>query len=170
MAVIPAAVTDDARKYLPQMLGGLITFNAIDLFKIGEGGWIDPGGGKQARTPVGSLRRVDNSIQDIDAIVDATRAAPDQRYAAAERASFSKALAVTDMSWVSPTTLEIRCLLDTTEFNDDGFGNSPELWEIGVFGDHPTAGGEKLMWGYGTFPLQTKTASGPLLNIMRLVF
>jgi len=170
MAVIPAEVTVDFRKYLPQMLGDLLSFATIDLFKVGEGGWVNPGTGKEPRTPEDNLRRVDNTIQDIDAIVDGTRAPANQRYATDERGNFSKALTSADMSFVSPSTLEIRCLLDATEFNDDGFGNSPEIWEIGVFMDHPVFVGQKLMVAYGTFPQQTKTSAFPLLNLVRVIF
>ena len=93
MAVIPAEVTDDARVYLPQMWGGLVTFKEINLFKVGIGGWIDPGTGAERRTPVSDLRRLDNGLQDIDIIVDPTRAVLDQRYAPIPATpSFSKAL------------------------------------------------------------------------------
>jgi len=169
MAVIAAQITDDARVYLPQMWGGLVTHKTISMFRIGEGGWIDPGTGKERRTPVSNLRRLDNSLQDIDCIVDATRAAPDQRYATTERYYFEKALTTGDMSFLSPNKLEVRCKLETTEGNDDGYGNSPEFWEIGVFSEHPFIGGQYLLIAYGTFPMQTKTSAFPLLNIVRIV-
>ena len=170
MAVIPAVVTEDAKVFLPQMLGGLVTFKVIVSFKVGEGGWIDPGTGKEPRDPESDLRRLDNGLQDIDAIVDPTRAGVDQRYPSDSRGSFEKSLVLSDMSFVSPNKLEIRCLLDLADFNDDGNGNNPEIWEIGVFTDHPTVGGQKLMMAYGTFPQQVKTSGAPILNIVRIVF
>ena len=170
MAVIPAVVTDDARQFWPQMFGGLIPFKLISEFKVGEGGWIDPGGGPTPRTPVGSLRRLDNGIQDIDAVVDPTRILANQRYAAAERASFTKALAASDFSFVSPTKVEVRCFLDLADFNDDGFGNSPNIYEIAVFSEHPTLVGQKLKLAYGTFPLQVKTSGISILNVVRIIF
>lgn len=170
MAIIPAQITEDAKVFLPQMLGGLVSFEIVNSFKVGEGGWIDPGTGKVPRTPVNNLRRLDNGLQDIDAIVDTTRAAPDQRYPADSQASFSKALTVSDMSFIAPNILEVRCFLDLAEFNDDGFANSPEIWELGVFTDHPVVGGQDLMIAYGTFPQQTKDATTTLLNIMRIFF
>ena len=170
MATIAAQITEDARRYLPQMWGGLLPMKTLNYFKVGEGGWIDIGAGHQQRTPVADLRRVDNSLQDIDAIVDATRIAADQRYATTERATFTKAIALSDMSFVSPSKLEVRCLLTETEFNDDGYGNSPEIWEIGLFSDHPVFAGQLLLVAYGTLTTgQVKTSSSPLMNIVRIV-
>lgn len=169
MTVIAAVVTEDARAYFPQMQAGLVPYKLIDYFRVGEGGWIDIGAGPTRRTPAANLRRVDNGLQDIDAIVDGTRAALDQRYPAAGRATFGKSLALSDLSFVSPNKLEIRCFLEDTDFLDDGYGNSPEIWEIGVYTDHPTLVGQKLLVAYGTFPMQTKVAS-PILNIVRLVY
>lgn len=170
MAVIPGVVTDDARQFWPQMFGGLVTYKLVSAFKVGEGGWINPGSGREPRTPATGLRRLDNGLQDIDAIVDATRAAVDQRYAATERAYFQKSLTSSDFSFISPSKLEVRCYLDRGEFNDDGYGNPPEIWEIGVFSEHPTVSGQLLMLGYGTFPQQIKTSGISLLNILRFVF
>jgi len=170
MAVIAAVVTVDARKYWPQMVGGLVSFKTLVSFKVGEGGWVDPGAGREPRVPDPELRRLDNSLQDLDCIVDPTRALIDQRYASDERASFEKTLVPADITFIAPSTLRVRCLLDFGDFNDDGFGNDPEIWEIGVFSDHPTVSGEKLMVAYGTFPQQTKDGTKQIENIVRLVF
>jgi hypothetical protein len=183
MAFIPAKVTEDARKYWPQFFGGLlgapgattvvgVTWNGlIKTFKIGEGGWIDPGSGRVRRDPPeDNLRRLDNNIQDIDAIVDPTRLLINQRYPAVDRASYEKALVPADFTYEAPTTLRVRCFLDFAEFNDDGFGNDPNLWEIGLFSDHPTVSGQKLMVAYGTFPVEIKNVTKQLENIVRIVF
>lgn len=182
MAVVPGVVTADARLYLPQLLGGIyqpgtttvagsIWNPTLTHFKVGEGGWIDPGSGKVPRTPDPALRRLSAPlIQDLDAIVDATRAPIDQRYAVDERATFEKALTSGDFLFEGPTTIRVRCLLDFAEFNDDGFGNDPEIYEIGVFCDHPVEAGEKLMVAYGTFPVQTKDNSKQLENLIRITF
>ncbi len=182
MAYIPAKVTEDARKYWPQFFGGLlgvpststvvgVSWNPLpQTFKVGEGGWIDPGSGRVRRDPPeDNLRRLDNNIQDIDAVVDPTRAVMSQRYAATERASFEKALAPGDFFFEAPSVLRVRCLLDTSEFNDDGFGNNPEIWEIGLFSDHPTVPGQKLMVAYGTFPKETKNGQ-QIENVVRVIF
>jgi hypothetical protein len=183
MAVISAKPTVDARKYWPQLFGGLlgvpsvttvvgVSWNpTIRTFKVGEGGWTDPGGGRIRRNPVeDDLRRIDNNIQDLDAIVDATRPSPLQRYPLADRATFEKTLTLSDFSFVSPATVQVRCFLDFAEFNDDGFGNDPEIWEIGLFSDHPVASGEKLMVAYGNFPMEVKNSGKPLENLVRIRF
>ena len=170
MAVIPAVVTVDAREFWPKMFGGLATFKQILNFKVGEGGWVDPGGGKEPRVPDASLRRLDNSLQDIDCIVDPTRALIDQRYPTESRAYFQKDLDPADITFVSPSTLRVRCLLDFGEFNDDGYGNNPEIWELGIFSEHPTVGGAELMVAYATFPQETKDGTKQIENIIKIVF
>jgi hypothetical protein len=183
MAIIPGVVTEDARKYWPQLIGTLFTPATttntgatewdprIKTFKVGEGGWIDPGPGREARTPDATLRRVTAPlIQDIDALVDPTRAPIDQRYPADSLGTFEKALTGTDFTFEAPTTIRIKCLLDFADFNDDGNGNDPEIFEIGIFCDHPTESGEKLMLAYATFPKQIKDNTKQLENVVRIVF
>lgn len=189
MAVIPAEITDDARKYLCQFLGGIygvpgvptvqgdpptVWDPRIKFFKVGEGGWVDPGSGAVRRTPDSSIRRLSSPlIQDLDSVVDSTRALANQRYTTQTRNTFKKDLTVSDIQFIAPSTIEIECLLDFTEFNDDGFGNSPEIWEIGIFCDHPVESGlasdEGLMLAYGTFPMELKTSVKQILNIVRIV-
>lgn len=190
MAVIIAKVTLDCRKFWPRFFGGLLgvpgtptvqgtpptTFDPrIKFFKVGEGGFIDPGGGKAARTPVNDLRRLTGAlVQDIDAAVDPTRAGIDQRYAADEVATFSKSISPTDVSAAGTTGIEIECLLDFADFNNDGNGNDPEIWEIGIFTDHPEIAGldsdQGLMIAYGTFPIEVKDNTKQILNVVRIIF
>lgn len=182
MAILVAVVTQDAKKYWPQFFGGLlgnpststvvgVSWNPIiTSFKIGEGGWIDLGSGRVRRDPVDDLRRIDNNIQDIDAIVDATRPGGLQRYPVADRATFSKNLTLGDFSFEGTSTLRVRCFLDFAEFNNDGFGNPPEIWEIGLFSAHPVVSGQKLMVAYVTVPKQIKNVTEPLENVVRIKF
>jgi hypothetical protein len=183
MAIVAAVVTEDARKYWPQLIGGLlgvpgtptsvgVTYDhRITHFVVGEGGWVDPGGGAVPRTPDPTLRRLSAPlIQDLDALVDPTRAALDQRYLTDSRATFSKALAPGDISFTGTSTLRVECLLDFADFNDDGFTNDPEIYEIGIFVDHPVEAGESLMIAYGTFPLQIKDNATQLLNVVNITF
>lgn len=212
MPIIPGVPTDDARKYLPQFLGRLLGIPASStivtpgpvtvqwnpwpiVFKIGEGGWIDPGAGKVPRTPDPALRRFapDPLIQDIDAICDINRGVA--RYPSNplsptySRGAFMKALTPADLTFTPPSTLRVRCLLDFGDFNEDypGSGRNPEMWEIGVFSDHPgivtpappavpgpgdpsNALKQLLMIGYGTFPMQTKNAGIQVENIVNIQF
>lgn len=189
MAIVVAKLTEDALKYWPQLFGGLMGDPStttvpgvpptswdprIKFFKVGEGGWMDPGSGRVRRTPVKDLRRLSSPlIQDLDCVVDATRALIDQRYASDERATFKKDLTAGDFSFTAPSTIEIQCLLDFAEFNDDGDGNDPEIWEIGIFMDHPEVGSldpdEGLMIAYGTVDEQIKNAGKQILNVVRIV-
>lgn len=190
MTTVLAVVTEDARKYWPQFFAGLMGVPGtptmpgtpptiwdprIKFFKVGEGGWYDPGSGAVRRTPDASLRRVSAPlIQDIDAAVDPTRLPIDQRYPANSRATFWKSISISDVSFIPPTTIEVECLLDFGDFNDDGYGNDPEIWEIALFSDHPEeaglAAGQGLMLAYGTIPKETKDATKQILNRMRFTF
>ena len=157
MAIIPAVVTDVGREYLGKYLGGLVAFETLVQFKYGEGGWIDPGGGPVPRTP-------DPTLTDIDAILDPLRPVPSQRYPATSWASYAKLFIGGDITFVAPNTIRCRCFLDLAEFNDDGYGNSPEVWELGVF----DSGGRMI--GYGTFPIQIKDNTKVLDNTMIFTF
>lgn len=176
----PGTATEDALMYWPKFLGDLISPSwlgggpVFTHFKVGEGGWTDPGTGAIPRTPPESDLRYasgpDVGLQDIDALVDPFRAAADQRYPTDSRASFTKALIPSDFSFVAPNILRVRLFLDFGEFNDDGFGNSPEIWEAAVFSPHPTVSGKLLMVGYTTFPKVTKDAGRQLENAIDFPF
>jgi len=157
MAEIVGAVTTLGRSLFPQMLGGLLPMQVIAYFKVGEGGWVNPGSGKVPRTP-------DASFTDLDAVLDAGRLPLNKRYPADSTGTFQKAFVGGDLTFVGPSTLRCRCFLDFGEFNDDGFGNDPEIWEIGAF----DAAGNMI--GYGTFPLQLKDITKQLENFLRFVF
>jgi hypothetical protein len=155
MTVIMATVTNAAREYWPKMFGGLATFRPIIKFKVGEGGWIDSSGGAIPRTP-------DPTLTDLDCIQNPSR------YPVDSRAYFEKALVGGDITFVSPSTLRVEVGLTALEFNDDGLGNSPEIWEIGLYSlDQPGTG--LTMVAYGTFQKEIKTPVS-LTNVVRIVF
>jgi hypothetical protein len=191
MAIIPAVITRDARKYWPQFFGTLLgigttttvgTWNPlIKKFKIGEGGWVNPG--PTVRDPDPALQYnlgPKTPLQDLDALIDATRDnilyAPDPvRYPALPangRGSYTKLLGPGDFTFESPSVVRVRCFLDIDEFNENtpGSGVSPQLWEIGLFSDHPERMGEDLMVVYGTFPVEIKTSAAALENSVRIIF
>jgi hypothetical protein len=187
MAIVNAIIPADALEFWAKLMGGLLgdpstTTNPgtpeydhrIKFFKVGEGGFVDPGTGEVPRTPDGTLRRLSAPlIQDLDAVVDATRPVSEQRYAADERGVFDKTLSPADFTFEAPSTLRVRCFLDFGEFNNDGFGNNPRMWEVGLFADHPTEVGlssdEGLLVAYATFPLEVKTGAIQIENIVRIV-
>lgn len=171
MAVIQGVLTDRAREFWPKMFGSLTTFKPIIRFVVGEGGWKDDGGGNKVR------RLPDPTLDHLDIVQNSSRYGsgsldPDSV------ATFSKNLVATDFTFVSPTTLEVSCLLDFGEFNDDGLGNSPEIWEIGIFSewpDYPTTqnpitGANEMMVAYGTVDGQIKDATKQLLNTFVIKF
>lgn len=188
--IIPAVVTEDARKYWPQFFGGLMGAPStvtmpgsppaqwdprIKFFKVGEGGWFDPGSGKVPRTPDPALRRLMFPfIQDIDIEVDPTRPLALRRYPApAPTPYFKKSLVSTDFTFETPTSIRISCLLEFGDYNDDGTG-FPKIWEIGLFTDHPelVAPGpdQGLMIAYGTFVEESKDPTKQIENVVRIVF
>lgn len=157
MPTIIATPTAKALEFLPKMWGGLDTFKAIDEFRVGEGGWISSGGGQVPRTP-------DASLMDLDALVNPGR------YPSDSLGTFTKALvSPADFGFVAPGILEVTCFLDFGEFNDDGNGNDPSIYEIGLFSDNP-AGAGKIMVAYGTFAEQQKNAGVQLTNTVRVLF
>lgn len=180
VTTLASVVTEDARLYYAQFhaglgptpgtptnVGGSVWDPRWKYIRWGEGGWQNPG--PTRRTPDASLRRLAAPlIQDLDAAVDVTRGTP--RYAADERAVFQKAIAPADVSYISPGIAQVRCLLDFGEFNNDGFGNSPRIWELGLFADHPAEAGQLLMVAYATFDVEVKTALRQVEKFLKVRF
>ena len=115
------------------------TLSLIDTFKVGEGGFKVEALGNVPRVP-------DPTLTDLDIIVNPSR------YVVNPTPTFQKALGPGDFA-VTPSdnggVLEATCLLDFAEYNNDGAGNFPQIYEIGLF-----AG--SLMVAYGTFNEQGK--------------
>jgi len=155
MAVIIGVITDTCKTQWAKMHGDLIPFSKISFFRMGEGGWQNPG-------PV--PRIPDPTFTDLDALLDPSRALINQRYAADERFAYQKSFVGGDIVEISPGVLRCRCFLDFGEANNDGFGNSPEFWEIGVY----TATGKLLT--YATFPLQLKDATKSIENFVDILW
>lgn len=155
MAIIQAVVTDEAKEALVKLWGGLVAFTlTIDEFQVGEGGWETTPAGTFPRTPDPSLTKLDADENP-------------SRYPADSRATYAKLLVIPgDMTFVTPSTLEVACSLLALEFTDDGFFNAPEIWEIGLFSDKP--GGGRMMVAYGTFPKEIKNPV-PLDNVVKIV-
>jgi hypothetical protein len=143
---IPGVVTDLGREKWAKTVGGINPLRITKGFKVGEGGWIDPGTGRVPRTP-------DPTLLDLDVKVHPAWYPPphDSYYpAAAPPPDYGKAFIATDVSFVAPLTLRLRCRLDATEYLDDGHGFPPEIWELGVFDE------DGDMVAYFTFPMQVK--------------
>jgi hypothetical protein len=132
---------------------GASVLAAVDSFKVGEGGYKVELSGNVPRTP-------DPTLTDLDIVVN-----PGQYVD--PTTPFQKALVLADFTKTySPAgfpILEVSCLLDFLEYNDDGLGNFPEIYEIGLF-----AG--TTMIAYGTFDQQTKTPGNQIPFIVTLNF
>lgn len=160
MAEIEATLTAEALTLFGSFLNGDVGANIfkVDSFKVGEGGWITTAGGVVPRTP-------DATLTDLDCIENPSR------YGANSDGVFVKALTSgVDTSLVVTTSLvtfSATCTLEMAEFNDDGNGDFPEIWEIALFGSHPITL-STFMIAYGTFAMQQKTPAGAITNIVKI--
>ena len=150
---VEAIVSDIFREKLARIYtddSGLGAFSIPFEFKIGEGGWIDPGGGKEPLPP-------DATLTDLTAGTGI--------YVAPSDFIFTKAFVpASDFTFISSARAQLRCLILTSEANDDGHGNPPELFELGIF----DASSNMLV--YSTFPLEVKTPSKSLEHIIFIDF
>ena len=152
--VIQGVFTDTGRAAIAQsMLGPLVRppYNEtyFTYFKIGTGGYLlGPGGSKQPKTPDPSLTDIESD--SVSGLFE-----------------YEKTLTASDLSLEVDGTItyaKLRCFLDYTEANDDGSGNSPEFFEIGIFDPN------NVMLIYATFPGETKNASKTLNHIIKANF
>lgn len=148
MAIIVATLTNQGLQAVTQTWGGASVMDNIDEFKIGEGGWEEVVAGKVPRTP-------DPTLTDLDVIENPTR------YPVNRRGSFSKVLTVGEISYPANGQVEADCVVDFAEFNDNGDGLSPELYEIGLFANG-------LMVAYGTFEKQDKNPGVSIPNAVKI--
>jgi len=139
---IEAVVTDIGRQRLMEGLGQTTALDFITSFKVGEGGWEDTPGGRVPRDPTdeGPSANRGPTLGDLDCLTNPSD------YPVDSRGNFSKALALVNFAFTANTTLEATCFLNFGEFNDDGHGNFPEMYEIGLFNVSAE------MVAYGTFP------------------
>lgn len=148
--VVSAVVSNAWRTKLAQIYAGTQPFSLPLSFKIAEGGWINPGGGKEPVPPSVALT-------DVTALT----------YPAGSQYIFTKDLTGGDLTFTSPSRLEIRCFVASSEANDDGFGAPPEFFELAVFDD---VGGAGTMLVYSTFPIEIKTSSKALEHVIFVDF
>lgn len=150
--IVQAVVTDLWREKLARIYSGddatLGAFSVPAYFQIGEGGFTDPGTGKEPKTP-------DPSRIDLEA----------DHNPAGTNYKFEKALTSGDLTFTSPTRLEVQCLVDSSEGNGpDYLGNPPEYFELGIFDS------DDRMLVYSTFPIEIKTSSKALVHLIFVDF
>lgn len=152
---VTSVYTDAGRAKYAAATGNLGVFDYVTTFKVGLGGW----------TPIGAPRTPDPSLTDLDIVIDQTRPLVDKRYplitAPPYNITFTKGAGA--MS-VSGNILTVPCQLLNVEYNDDGTGNPPVIWEIGLFDN------SGLMLVYGTFSGITKDGTKSIDFSNALVF
>lgn len=165
----------------------------IKWFKMAEGGWIlNNEGARVRRVAVPELRMKSGLqytdpvlggstyyLQALDAEVDLDRNVIDPtdppRYdipvgKGSRYVSAYHDLSPSDFQWLSPGTLQVTCLLDFDQENDDGAGFSPDFCELGLYADHPLQSGGRLLVAYCTFPKETKDVTRQLENVVKVVY
>lgn len=152
--VIQGVWTDVGRQAMAQgVLGPLVrppykeTF--FKYFKIGEGGFVlGAGGSKSPKTP-------DPSLTDLESVSDTALYTFQKDFTAAELSY--------ELDGSVPFAVA-KAFLDFTEGNDDGMGESPEYFEIGIFDEND------VMLIYATIPGETKNPSKTLNHIVKANF
>lgn len=159
MATIAAVITEDARKYWPQLFGQMWNPSSttvaatsdwnpgIFTFRVGSGGWVNYGAGPVPRTPDANLRYPTgigplSGLQDLDCLIDPQRPTGEQRYSTVNWAQYAYEKELTsdkfEIDPLNPKTLKINAVLEAGEANNDpGSGTYPQLFEIAVYSDHP---------------------------------
>lgn len=146
-AVVNGVMTNIGRETLAKafgFIGGFATSYAY-YFKIGEGGFISTPGGNVPVAPDPS--REDLAAEDDPALF-----------------AYRKDLTVSDISFISPSIIQLRCQLLPTEANDNGSGENPKFFEIGIFDLN-----DKMI-GYATFDEQTKNVTKTLILYVQIQF
>lgn len=146
MSVLTGVMTNKGRETLAKSFGnvGGYSLSRAAKFVFGEGGFELIGGLKQAKVP-------NPALTDIEADgISLYR--------------FEKLFVAADVAFIAPSTIEFRCKLDPTEANDDGTGDSPEFFELGLFDD------SNNLIVYATFDAQTKTATKSLITYIQCPF
>jgi len=147
---LQGVLTNKGRELLAKSFGNIGGFNMCRIVKFayGEGGCeTNPAGGRSPKLP-------DPSLTDLEAKV---LSAPDNYF-------FEKIIGAADVTFVMPSTIEFRCKLNPTDANDDGYGNPPKFFELGLYDDFGN------MIAYTTFDEQTKTETKSLITYVQVVF
>ncbi len=156
MATVIGVMTEDFEeglsKWHANVAGGFNDRIFGGGFRIGEGGWVDipP---KVPKTP-------NPTLSDLDAAENPGTYPVDSRFVFPAVG----AKAFKSIIQVAPNVVRLECEVDFGEANDDGFGNDPEFWELGVF---DSAG---HMVAYFTFPVDVKNNLNQLLYEIDLIF
>jgi hypothetical protein len=157
MPIVQAVVTTAGMDAFADGFTGASVLAAVDSFKVGEGGYKVELSGNVPRVPDPLLTDLDIlGIEYPGRYVVSTT--PTFQKALSYPADFTKTYAPSGFPIV-----EVACLLDFGDYNNDGDGNDPEIYEIGLF-----AG--SVMIAYGTFDVQTKNFGNQIPFVVTLNF
>lgn len=147
MSVLTGVITNLGRTTLAKSWGFLAGYPTTypAYFKIGMGGYITTAAGRSPKDP-------DPTKTNIEAD------------GSAGNYYFQKSLQATDFTFLPDSTMQIRCRLEPGEANDDGTGNAPRFFEVGVFDQNNN------LLVYATFAEQTKAANKILSNSVQAYF
>lgn len=158
-STLNAVFTTAARVKYAQKLGNLFVpasiLSYISSFKVGMGGW----------NPDGSPRTPSPGLTDLDIVLDQTRPAIEKRYPALTvppyNITYQKSFIPGQLAAAS-NVLTAGCEITNAEYNDDGLGGAPVVWEIGLFDTDDT------MIVYGTYNGIAKTTDRALSFPIRM--
>lgn len=122
----------------------------IKYLKFGEGGWEQTLAGKVPKDP--RLHTGGDNGNDIEA-----DGSPGNTF-------FQKDFLSSDVSRQVDGAIRYDCKLDFGEGNDNGFGDDPGYFEIGLFDQFDN------LIAYGTFPEETKNIQKILLHHIDIYF
>ena len=164
--VIQSLMTIGGRAALAQSFGGPsggFLYSYGSYFKIGTAGWQSTPQGNQPQNP-------NAAYTDVQSVVSGVF-------------YYRQTFQGTDILFVSPFTIQFRCLLDVnsangnpmlepdTAANMDGpknssslSGNAPIFYEVGIFDEN------NVMVAYGTFPGETKLNTKTLNHLVNFNF
>jgi hypothetical protein len=156
--VLQGVMTDKGRELLAKSFGNAGGFALVSAvsFGYGEGGFTISGTGKVPKTP-------DPTKLDLEART--------LNVGTEDDFVFGHNFGPTDVTFIAPSTIELRCKLVPSESNDDGHGNLPKFFELGIF-DGPVVNNKPTgnMLAYTTFDEQTKSSTKSLVSYIQVVF
>lgn len=148
-AILTGIITNKGRETFAKAFGRIGTGveSYAFKFKYGEGGFIQTINGRIPKDPSDGV-----DLLDVEAASNPSLFA------------YTKNFVVTDLTFFAPSTMQCRCRLVELEANDNGFGENPRFFELGIFDNN-----DNLM-AYTTFAEQTKTSNKILTNFVQIVF
>lgn len=149
MSIIVGTQTTRGRQRQAQSsIGTLAGYPLMSFayFKIGEGGWMWDAGVKVPKSPNPGLTDIEADGSPGNTFV--------QKSLTTDKVEYIESLA----------TSKVTCLLDLLEGNDNGYGEPPKYFEIGLF----DAQGNMII--YATFPEETKNDAKVLTHVILAVW